>query len=75
MPSYRFLQSCTWVIDPVRCPHLAKEVREQQYDQNKDGEWLNAIPDGNDHWIDATRYAFMREARSRYAYRATQAEE
>ena len=75
MASYRFLQSCTWVIDPVRCPRLAKEVRELQYERNKDGEWMNSIPDGNDHWIDATRYAFMREARSRHAYRATQAEE
>lgn len=67
--SYRFLQSCTWIIDPVRCPHLAKEVREMQYEQNQDGEWLNVIPDGNDHWIDATRYAFMREAKSKRAYR------
>ncbi len=71
MASYRFLQSVTWVIDPARCPKLTKEVREMQYERNKDGEWLNSIPDGNDHWVDATRYAFMREARSRYAYRAT----
>lgn len=71
MASYRFLQSCSWVIDPVRCPRLAKEVREMQYEQTKDGEWINAIPDGNDHWVDATRYALMREARSRAAYRAT----
>ena len=67
--SYRFLQSCRWVIDPARCPNLAKEVREMQYEQNADGEWVNSIPDGHDHWVDATRYAFMREARSRRAYR------
>lgn len=67
--SYEFLQSCTWVIDPVRCPHLAKEVREMQYEKNADDEWLNSIPDGNDHWVDATRYAFMREAKKRRAYR------
>lgn len=73
--SYRFLQSCRWVIDPVRCPRLAKEVREMQYEQGPDGEWLNSIPDGNDHWVDATRYAFMREARSKRAYRATQPQE
>lgn len=74
--SYRFLQSCTWIIDPIRCPHLAKEVREMQYEQNQDGEWLNVIPDGNDHWVDATRYAFMREAKSKRGYReATIAEE
>jgi len=67
--SYRFLQSCHWVIDPVRCPHLAREVREMQYEVNRDEEVLNVIPDGNDHWVDATRYAFMHEAKSRYAYR------
>jgi len=67
--SYRFLQSCAWVIDPVRCPNLAREVREMQYERNAEGEWLSSVPDGNDHWVDATRYAFMREARSRRAYR------
>lgn len=68
--SYRLLQACTWVIDPQRCPHLAQEVREKQYEVNKDGEVMNVIPDGHDHCIDATRYAVMNEARSRYAYRA-----
>lgn len=67
--SYRFLQSVEWVIDPVRCPRLAKEVREKQYDQSPDGEWLNSIPDGNDHGIDSVRYATMREARSRKGWR------
>lgn len=67
--SYRFLQSVEWVIDPVRCPRLAKEVREKQYDQNADGEWLNSIPDGDDHGIDSVRYAVMREARSRKGWR------
>lgn len=73
--SYRFLQSVEWVIDPIRCPRLSKEVREMQYEQNSDGEWLNTIPDGNDHAIDSVRYAMMKEARSRSAYRkATQAQ-
>lgn len=67
--SYRFLQSVEWVIDPVRCPRLAREVREKQYDQSPDGEWLNSIPDGNDHGIDSVRYATMREARSRKGWR------
>lgn len=74
--SYRFLQSVEWVIDPARCPRLAKEVREMQYERNADGEWLNSIPDGNDHGIDSVRYAMMREARSRRAMRpATEGEE
>lgn len=69
--SYQLLQSLTWVIDPKRCPHLAKEVRNMQYEVNKDGELLNSIPDGNDHWIDATRYSIMDIAeRGRKAYRS-----
>ncbi len=67
--SYQFLQSATWVIDPVRCPKLAREVREMQYEVNKDGEVLNEIPDGNDHWVDAARYSIMPMAkRGRRAY-------
>lgn len=47
-----------------------------QYERNADGEWLNSIPDGNDHGIDSVRYAMMREARSRRAMRpATEGEE
>lgn len=69
MASYRFLQSVRWVIDPARCPRLAAEVRALQYEVTKEGEVLNSIPDGNDHWVDATRYSTMREARSRAAYR------
>lgn len=68
--SYRFLQSCTWIIDPERCPKLAHEVQSMQYEVNADGEVLNTIPDGNDHYIDATRYAIMPLAkRWRRAYR------
>ena len=70
MASYRFLQSCTWIIDPNRCPQLAREVREMQYEINQDGEVLNVIPDGNDHRIDAVRYSIMPLARRwRRAYR------
>lgn len=68
--SYRWLQSVRWVIDPARCPRLAAEVRAMEYEVSKDGEVLNSIPDGNDHWVDATRYAMMREVkRYRAAYR------
>lgn len=67
--SYRWLQSVRWVIDPQRCPNLAREVRAMEYEVDGD-EVLNSIPDGNDHWVDATRYACMAMARrGRTAYR------
>ncbi len=63
MASYEFMASIEWIIDPSRCPRLAKEVRQMEYEQNADGEWLNSIPDGNDHWVDAARYSLMDIAR------------
>ena len=68
--SYRFLQSVTWVIDPVRCPNLAREVREAEFELDEaTGEYSGDYPDGNDHWIDATRYALMDVVTRRGAYR------
>lgn len=68
--SYRFLQSVHWVIDPVRCPNLAREVRAAEYEMDEStGEYSGEYPDGGDHWIDATRYAFMDVVAKRGAYR------
>lgn len=68
--SYRFLQSVTWVIDPVRCPNLAREVREAEFELDEaTGEYSGDYPDGNDHWIDATRYALMDVVTRRGAYK------
>lgn len=70
MASYRFLQSSTLVIDPVRCPRLAEEVRSLNYEISDDGEVLNSISDGHDHWVDALRYSVMPMVRrGRSAYR------
>lgn len=69
MASYRWLSSVRWVIDPERCPRLAEEVRRKQYERLADGRFAERIPDGGDHWIDATRYAVMRLVTSRTAYR------
>ncbi len=74
MASYEFLASITWIIDPERCPRLAKEVRQMEYEQNADGEWLNSIPDGNDHWVDSARYSVMDIARKGKMAYATWAE-
>lgn len=68
--SYRFLQSVTWVIDPVRCPNLAREVRAAEFELDEStGEYSGDYPDGDDHWIDATRYALMGVVVKRGAYR------
>lgn len=61
--SYQLLQSIDWVIDPERCPRLADEVRKKRYDTDRDGRVTGHIPDGDDHLIDATRYAMMSVAR------------
>ena len=47
------------IIDPNRCPEALKEFRLKEFAKNKNDEWINQIPDGNDHAIDAVRYAMM----------------
>lgn len=72
LASYRWLASVTWVIDPARCPKLAHEVRHKLHCQSAAGEWLEDIEDGDDHLIDATRYAVMSIVRrAKTAYRTT----
>ena len=56
--SFKWLQGLkAIVIDPARCPNAAKEFRKYEYERNRDGEILNSYPDGDDHSIDAVRYA------------------
>lgn len=43
------------IIDPNRCP----EFTLKEFERDKDGNWIDEIPDGNDHSIDAVRYAMM----------------
>lgn len=47
------------VIDPQRCPKALAEFRLKEYARDKDDNWLNEIPDGDDHAIDAVRYMMM----------------
>ena len=47
------------VIDPVRCPLAYEEFRLKEFERDRDGTWIDEIPDGNDHSIDAVRYAIM----------------
>ena len=44
-------------IDKRRCPETYKEFVNYEYEQDKDGNFISAYPDANNHSIDATRYA------------------
>ena len=46
-------------IDPVRSPLAYKEFRLKEFERDRDGSWVYEIPDGNDHSIDAVRFAMM----------------
>lgn len=47
------------VIDPVGCPLAYEEFRLKELERDRDGTWVDEIPNGNDHSIDAVRYAVM----------------
>lgn len=47
------------VIDSERCPLTFAEFVNKEYLRDRDGNWLDEIPDGQDHSIDAVRYAMM----------------
>lgn len=47
------------VIDPVQRPLAYEEFRLKEFKRDHDGTWADEIPDGNDHNIDAVRYAAM----------------
>ena len=56
--SMKWLQSLkAIVIDPVRCPATAQEFQDYELEQDKDGEFISAYPDRDNHHIDAVRYA------------------
>lgn len=62
--SYQWLQGLREiVIDPVRCPLAYEEFRLKEYERDREGNWREGIPDGNDHSIDAVRYAMMDDVR------------
>lgn len=48
-------------IDPKRAPLAWEEFSLKEYERDKDGTWIDDIPDGNDHSIDAVRYAVMND--------------
>lgn len=56
--SMKWLQSLTSIIiDPTRCPDTAKEFLGYEYERDSSGAFVSGYPDGNNHHIDAVRYA------------------
>lgn len=55
--SYEWLQCRTIVLDPARTPRLYEEVISYEHEVDANGEIKADYPDGNDHFIDALRYA------------------
>ena len=50
------------VIDPKRCPLTYEEFMLCEYKRDREGQWIEDFDDGNDHSIDAVRYAYMEES-------------
>lgn len=44
-------------IDRKYCPETYREFVNYEYEQDKDGNFISAYPDADNHGIDATRYA------------------
>lgn len=49
-------------IDKRRCPNAFREFVEYEYEQDRDGNFISAYPDENNHYIDSTRYALQKWA-------------
>ena len=53
----KFLQKLSKiVIDPKRCPNIAREFKGYAYDMDKNGNFISRYPDRDNHSIDACRY-------------------
>ena len=52
-------------IDKRRCPYTFKEFTQYEYETDKDGNFISAYPDADNHSIDAVRYAMEKYANRR----------
>ena len=52
-------------IDKRRCPYTFKEFTQYEYEMDRDGNFISAYPDENNHSIDAVRYAMEKYANRR----------
>lgn len=51
------------IIDPVRCPNVAREFENIDYQVDKDGNTKNKLEDKDNHGIDAVRYSLSEDMR------------
>lgn len=49
-------------IDKRRCPDTFREFVNYEYEQDRDGEFISAYPDADNHSIDAVRYGLQKYA-------------
>ena len=49
-------------IDPKRCPETYREFTTYEFEQDRDGNFISAYPDENNHSIDAVRYGMEKYA-------------
>ncbi len=62
--SYHWLAGLREIaIDPHRCPLTFEEFSLKEFQRDRNDEWIDEIPDGNDHSIDAVRYSVMEDVR------------
>lgn len=54
----KWLQDRTHIyIDKRRCPNTYREFVTYEYERNRQGQFISAYPDKDNHALDATRYA------------------
>lgn len=59
----KWLQGLTHIyIDKRRCPETWKEFTQYEYEQDREGNFISAYPDENNHSIDACRYGLEKYA-------------
>lgn len=61
---FKFLQDLDEIIvDPQRCPNATREFTTYELERDKYGNFKPIYPDGNDHYLDSTRYGLESETR------------
>lgn len=52
-------------IDKRRCPNTWREFTQYEYEKDRDGNFISAYPDAENHSIDAVRYAMEKHYKRR----------